>query len=162
METPSFLKLVGPLQKEDVIDLACGEGFYTRIYRGMTSGRVIGVDFSENMIKLAKWQQTTASSSEEIQFYQHDCSLPIDFLPHETFDLVTPTFLLQNATSEERFEQMVRNIFNLCKPGGRVVGMGSSMKCPPEKLKRDEKYGRFYTIDDDYFNKNGTKYLVRI
>lgn len=53
-------------------------------------------------------------------------------------------------------------MFNLCRPGGRVVGMGSSPFCPPEKLKRDEKYGRFYTISDDYLKKNGTKYLVRI
>jgi ubiquinone/menaquinone biosynthesis C-methylase UbiE len=56
IETPSFLKLVGKLTTEDVIDLACGEGFYTRIMRDMTSGRVYGLDFSENMIKLAKWQ----------------------------------------------------------------------------------------------------------
>ena len=55
VETPSFLKLVGQLTNEDVIDLACGEGFYTRIMRGMTSGKVIGCDYSENMIKLAKW-----------------------------------------------------------------------------------------------------------
>lgn len=51
------MKLVGQLKNEDVIDLACGEGFYTRMMRNMTSGKVYGVDFSENMIKLAKWQQ---------------------------------------------------------------------------------------------------------
>ena len=56
IETPSFLRLVGQLTTEDVIDLACGEGFYTRIYRAQSSGKVYGVDYSENMIKLAKWQ----------------------------------------------------------------------------------------------------------
>lgn len=57
---------------------------------------------------------------------------------------------------------MVRNLYNLCKPGGRIVGIGSSPKCPPEKLEKEKKYGRFYTIDDNYFNKNGSQYLVRI
>jgi predicted methyltransferase len=33
METPSFLNLVGQLSNEDILDLACGEGFYTRIMR---------------------------------------------------------------------------------------------------------------------------------
>lgn len=58
IETPSFMNLVGQLSSEDVIDLACGEGFYTRKFREMTTGRVYGVDYSENMIKLAQYQLT--------------------------------------------------------------------------------------------------------
>jgi ubiquinone/menaquinone biosynthesis C-methylase UbiE len=78
------------------------------------------------------------------------------------FDLVTPTFLLQNASTEERFETMVRNIYSLCKPGGRVAGMGSSPMIPPEKLDLGKKYGRTYELDDDYFKKNGARYVIRI
>lgn len=50
------MEFLGPLSNEDVIDLACGEGFYTRKFRALTTGRVYGVDFSENMISLAKYQ----------------------------------------------------------------------------------------------------------
>lgn len=58
---------------------------------------------------------------------------------------------------------MVRNIWSLCKPGARVCGMGSSPKCPADKLARDAKYGRIYTIDEEtYYKKNGSKYVVRI
>lgn len=99
VETPSFMKLVGPLTTEDVIDLACGEGFYTRKFREMTSGKVFGVDYCHNMIKLAQYQLI----HDEINFSQSDCSLPLSGI-NQQFDLVTPTFLLQNATSEERFE----------------------------------------------------------
>jgi hypothetical protein len=57
---------------------------------------------------------------------------------------------------------MVRNMYSLLKPGGRVAGLGSSCKVPAECLKKEEKYGRFYETDDNYFKKNGTKYTVRI
>jgi ubiquinone/menaquinone biosynthesis C-methylase UbiE len=63
IETPSFISLVGKLSNEDVVDLACGEGFYTRMMRRMTSGKVYGFDFSENMINLAKYQQRKGSDS---------------------------------------------------------------------------------------------------
>jgi len=49
------MKLVGELSNEDVIDLACGEGFYTRKMRVMTTGKVYGLDYCENFIKMAKW-----------------------------------------------------------------------------------------------------------
>jgi len=49
------MKLLGSdLVDENICDLACGEGFYTRKFRALTSGRVVGVDISENMIKLAE------------------------------------------------------------------------------------------------------------
>ena len=57
---------------------------------------------------------------------------------------------------------MVRNIYNLCKPGGRVVGMGSNPKIAPEFLSLNKKYGRTYTIDDNYYKQNGTRYVIRI
>ncbi|CDW84807.1 UNKNOWN [Stylonychia lemnae] len=159
VETPSFMNLVGQLTNEDVIDLACGEGFYTRKMREMTQGKVFGLDYCENFIKMAKWQ---LNDSDDIDYRQADCSLPISGIPYQ-FDLVTPTFLLQNAVTEERFEQMIRNIWNLCKPGGRVCGMGSSPKVPADALLKEHKYGRSFTTDPDtYFKRNSSKYIVRI
>lgn len=56
IETPSFMSLVGELKEtDDVCDLACGEGFYTRIMRQMTKGKVYGMDYCQNMINLAKY-----------------------------------------------------------------------------------------------------------
>jgi ubiquinone/menaquinone biosynthesis C-methylase UbiE len=51
---PTFLNTVGHLSNEDVLDLACGTGFYTRVMRSMTTGKVYGIDISEDMINLAK------------------------------------------------------------------------------------------------------------
>ena len=99
VETPSFIQFVGKLENQNVIDLACGEGFYTRHFRAQTSGKVYGVDFSEKMIELAQYQLL---DDQQIVYLQADCGLPVDV--GRQFDLVTPTFLLQNASNEERFE----------------------------------------------------------
>jgi len=50
------LQLLGDISNCDVLDLACGEGYYTRIIRELVSSKnqVFGVDISEDMIELAK------------------------------------------------------------------------------------------------------------
>ncbi|CDW76070.1 UNKNOWN [Stylonychia lemnae] len=158
-ETPSFLKLVGKLTNEDVIDLGCGEGFYTRKLRQLTTGKVFGVDFCDNFIKMAQFQQYGAN---DIDYRQFDCGLPIEDIPGQ-FDLVTPTFLVQNALSEEDLEQMVQNIWNLCKPGGRVCGLNASPFVPVEEFKKDEKYGLSLSQKSTfYFEENASEYSVRL
>jgi ubiquinone/menaquinone biosynthesis C-methylase UbiE len=42
------------LSNEDVLDLACGTGFYTRIIKTITTGKVYGIDISEDMINHAQ------------------------------------------------------------------------------------------------------------
>lgn len=58
---------------------------------------------------------------------------------------------------------MVRNMWTLCKPGGRVCGMGSSPFLTPDKLKKEEKYNRFFMVNDEtYYKQNASRYLVRM
>jgi len=49
-----LLGLLGIGENDDILDLGCGTGHFTRRLREMTSGKVIGVDASEGMIKEAK------------------------------------------------------------------------------------------------------------
>ena len=46
--------LIGDLSERSVIDIACGEGFYTRMLRQRGAKKVTGVDLSEGMIALAR------------------------------------------------------------------------------------------------------------
>jgi ubiquinone/menaquinone biosynthesis C-methylase UbiE len=48
-----LIGLLGIDQREDVLDLGCGTGQLTRRIREMTSGRAVGVDASEGMIREA-------------------------------------------------------------------------------------------------------------
>jgi ubiquinone/menaquinone biosynthesis C-methylase UbiE len=47
LETPTYLRTLGEIETADVLELACGEGYYTRIIKTMTTGRVVGLDISE-------------------------------------------------------------------------------------------------------------------
>ena len=49
-----LLELLEIGDNDDVLDLGCGAGHLTREIRGLTRGRVVGIDPSEGMIKEAK------------------------------------------------------------------------------------------------------------
>ena len=57
LEQYTLLRLAGDLAGKAVIDLACGEGYYTRLLRQAGAARVVGVDLSHEMIGLADAQE---------------------------------------------------------------------------------------------------------
>ena len=50
IERYSLLKLLGKVRGKSVLDLACGEGFCSRLVRERGAARVVGVDLSSGMI----------------------------------------------------------------------------------------------------------------
>jgi ubiquinone/menaquinone biosynthesis C-methylase UbiE len=54
VEAFTLIKLVGDLAGKAVVDVACGEGFYTRILRQRGAAKVTGLDLSPKMIELAR------------------------------------------------------------------------------------------------------------
>jgi ubiquinone/menaquinone biosynthesis C-methylase UbiE len=47
---PSFLKAIGDLKDENILDLGCGNGYVTSIFCTLTEGNIIAVDKSEEML----------------------------------------------------------------------------------------------------------------
>lgn len=54
IEAFTLMRLIGDPTGKTVIDIACGEGFYTRMIRQRGAAKVTGVDLSEKMIGLAQ------------------------------------------------------------------------------------------------------------
>jgi 2-polyprenyl-3-methyl-5-hydroxy-6-metoxy-1,4-benzoquinol methylase len=54
VEAFTLMRLIGDPTGKKVIDIACGEGFYTRMIRQRGAAKVPGVDLSEKMIGLAR------------------------------------------------------------------------------------------------------------
>jgi 2-polyprenyl-3-methyl-5-hydroxy-6-metoxy-1,4-benzoquinol methylase len=54
VETYSLMGLVGDLTGKSVVDVACGDGYFTRKLRRAGAARVLGSDISERMIELAQ------------------------------------------------------------------------------------------------------------
>lgn len=76
-----------------ILDLGCGMGHYSR-YMYNKGYDVVGVDFSSEMIKLAK------ENNDDIEFIEHDiCDL--SFLNGRRFDGIVIAYVLQHLSKEE-------------------------------------------------------------
>ena len=56
-ERYTLFRMVGPVEGQRVMDLACGSGFYTRLLKQRGAAQVVGVDISPEMIRLASQRE---------------------------------------------------------------------------------------------------------
>lgn len=100
------------------LDVACGTGDFLPLLRGAVGegGRVVGLDFSTEMLKVARDKMTSAGVNSEL--VEGDA----EALPFEAqyFDAVTIGFALRNLASMER---CFREMHRVLVPGGRVVAL---------------------------------------
>jgi SAM-dependent methyltransferase len=120
IEAPSLLGAVGELAGMSVLDLACGEGHYTRRLKQGGADRVSGIDSSPRMIALAR--EAEQREPLGIDYVVGDV---LDLDPPERFDLVVAAYLLNYASSREELRAMCEAVARALKPGGRFVTVNS-------------------------------------
>jgi 2-polyprenyl-3-methyl-5-hydroxy-6-metoxy-1,4-benzoquinol methylase len=121
VEAHTLFLMLGAIDGVSVLDLACGEGHYTRLIRRRGAARVIGADVSRGMIALAKAQE--AQEPLGIEYIQSSAE---NLGTLGTFDIVTAAFLLNCAVSRQNLQAMCRTIVANLKPGGRFVTINSN------------------------------------
>ena len=98
--------------KGSILDLGCGMGHYSN-YMFNKGFSVVGVDFSSEMIKLAK------QINNNIEFIEHDiCDL--SFLNGRKFDGIVIAYVLQHLSKDEVLT-LFRNIENLVKDESKML-----------------------------------------
>lgn len=91
------------------LDVGCGPGNSTAVLKArFPKARVIGADFSENMVETAK------KDNPELEFIRCDISADIDSLPHD-FDIVFSNACLQWVPDHP---SLLPQLMSLLKPGG--------------------------------------------
>ena len=108
---PGASQLMDLKKGDAVLDLACGQGVYSR-YLSQRKMRVTGLDTSEEMIRFAR-----SRSDSSIRFEQGDAQDP-EALQGKTFDAVVCLLALQNI---ESLPPVMHNVKRWLKPGGRFV-----------------------------------------
>lgn len=136
VECFTLFELAGDLTGKSVLDLACGEGYYTRQVRQRGAARAVGVDLSERMVQLARSQETAAPLGVE---YVVGDARGLDL--GERFDLVTAGYLLNYAATEAELLAMCQVIARHLRPGGRFVTVNNNSDQPPESFDQDRPYG---------------------
>ncbi|MEQ9068783.1 MAG: class I SAM-dependent methyltransferase, partial [Gimesia chilikensis] len=105
VECYTLMELAGNPSSLSVLDIACGEGFYTRMIRQRGAARVTGVDLSQGMIALA--QQQEDAHQQGIAYIVGDArELPVQ----EEYDLAIAAYLLNYARTREELLSMCDGI----------------------------------------------------
>ena len=67
LNTPGMLRLIGNVKELEVLDVACGEGYNTRIL-ACKGAKVTGIDLSREMVEYAKSQEKGIDSAYDTTF----------------------------------------------------------------------------------------------
>jgi ubiquinone/menaquinone biosynthesis C-methylase UbiE len=116
VESYSLMKLVGDTTGLRVIDVACGEGHFTRKLQSLGAAKTVGIDISEKMVELARAQE--AADPLGIKYFVEDARVEG---PQQDFDLAASAWLLVYAHNREELAQMCRSLARRLRPGGRFV-----------------------------------------
>jgi len=112
----TFNNLIGDVRGLSILDVACGDGLYTRKLKRMGAARILGVDLSEQMIEKARAKE--ASEPIGVEYKVADVA-SIGRLG--AFDLVTAIYLLHYAPTFEHLSAMCAALYENLVPGGRLV-----------------------------------------
>lgn len=136
VEGYSFFSLLGEVGGLAVLDLACGEGCYTRQLRQRGAARVLGVDISTAMIELARRQLRAGEAG--IEYLVHDVQdLPV----LGRFDVATAAYLLHYARDSDELGRMCRSIARQLPAGGRLVAINENPEQPEARYGGYLHYG---------------------
>jgi len=114
------VKRVGAKPGMHILDVCCGTGQLSMELGNVvgSEGNVTGLDFSQNMLEVAKYSLIQSSNPGNIRFIQGN-AMELPF-PDQSFDGVTVGWGLRNLPDlREGIKEMVRTV----KPGGKVVSL---------------------------------------
>jgi SAM-dependent methyltransferase len=119
-----------------VIDIACGEGFYTRMIRQRGAAKVTGVDLSEKMIGLARADE--AQQRLGVDYIVGDGR---DLGIAAYYDLAVAANFLNYVHDRAELNTMCSGIARCLKPGGRFVTVNCNTACDFRASPSYCKYG---------------------
>lgn len=114
LNNPGMFRLIGNVRALFVLDVACGEGYNTRLLASKRA-TVIGVDSSRKMIEAAVSQEEKEHLG--IDYYVLD-STDLSRFTSESFDLVTCFMALMDI---KNYDATIGEIARVMKSDGRFV-----------------------------------------
>jgi ubiquinone/menaquinone biosynthesis C-methylase UbiE len=114
LNNPATFRLVGNVKGQLVLDLACGEGYNTRIL-ARKGAKVTGADFSTKLIELARMEEARKKLGID---YNVSDAIDLSTFPNDYFDLVTCFMALQDI---KNYEGAVSEVARILKSKGRFV-----------------------------------------
>ena len=112
------VRAAGVRPGESVLDVACGTGDLTQAFAASPAAKVVGLDFTREMLDIARQKQTSrpTDQSGKMTYVEGDAQ-HLPFKDAE-FDVVSIAFGIRNVAEPAR---AIREFFRVLRPGGRVV-----------------------------------------
>lgn len=145
IEAFSLYRRLGDLSGRSVLDLACGTGIFTRAIRRWGAARVVGVDISEDMMRVARIHEAHAPLG--LEYVVGDAGA-LDALGQ--FDCAVGMHLLGYAASRDVLVEMGKSVARNLRPSGRFI-----TEIVHPELSRTPGYYRKYGIE--FFIEEGVK-----
>ena len=110
---PNLIRMLGEIKGKHVLDLACGQGYFSRAMRA-ESATVVGVDISKELIALA--QQKNKDSKQKIDFFASSAD-DLFMVKDKSQDIVVCVLAIQNI---EKLNDTIRECSRVIKPHGKL------------------------------------------
>lgn len=136
IEEYTLLQLAGDITGLHLLDLACGEGIYTRKLKKQGAASILGVDLSARMIDLA--EESEKKEPLGCEYLVHDV-LTLSHLGE--YDIVVGMYLLNYAQAPEELTQFCEVVYKHLKPGGRFIGFNDNPHNDSAHYAKYRKYG---------------------
>ncbi|MFJ4777792.1 class I SAM-dependent methyltransferase [Streptomyces sp. NPDC088762] len=114
------LDALGGVRGLDTLDLACGYGYNTRLLARGGARRTVGVDISEEMIRLAREHEEAEERQGSIEYLVADAAGLPDLGP---FDLATAVYLFNYAPDRSSLHAMFRSARTNLRAGGKLLAI---------------------------------------
>jgi SAM-dependent methyltransferase len=118
---PTVLMLCGDLRGKAVLDLGCGDGFFSFPLALNQAARVIGVDISQKQLERAQGALSKHQPvlQEKITFRKLDFFA--DSLPQA--DIIVAPFVLNYAQTVTQLREFLQSCYHALSPGGLLVAV---------------------------------------
>jgi len=111
-DRPAVLAVLGEVRDLDVLDLGCGPGLYAQELIERGAARVVGVDASSEMVRLARHRVPGAT------FHRQDLQAPLSWAADGEFDAAVMPLVIHHL--DDRVSAL-REAARVLRPGGRLV-----------------------------------------
>ncbi|MCX5738773.1 MAG: methyltransferase domain-containing protein, partial [Proteobacteria bacterium] len=117
LEAHTIERLAGDVGGARILDLACGDGFYTRRLKARGAADALGVDLSAEMISLARHAEESAPIGCRYEVADVSALGTLG-----AFDLVTVAYLFNYASTRAQLQRLCDVAYANLRPGGRLIG----------------------------------------
>lgn len=107
---PNLMRVLGDVKGKKVLDIACGEGYFSGLLSNM-GAKVTGLDIGEELISIAKQKYTKPA-------FHHMKAEDVGTLKREQFDIAICILALQNI---EDVKAVFQGVASILRPGSRFI-----------------------------------------